>query len=1205
MRRLPDLAEAVVVPTGGALAGVPAAAAAPPYVGPRPFERNESRFYGRDREALDLMYLVLAHPTVLLYAESGAGKSSLVNAKLIPMLEQKGCHVLPVARVRGPIYDIEPSQIDNIFVLHALADWTGLSRATDAPRLTRARLHDELKRISDLRTQDPEDVPQIVAVIDQFEELFTHYDHRWKERRGLFEQIAEALHALPNLRVLFSMREDYIAGMDSFAPLLPENLRTRFRLERLKRDSALEAIRRPMEDVGRHFLPGVAEQLVDDLMKIHVVRLDAGAGGGPTGTRGQPRSGAGSPERPEFKLRRVPPGARRGCSGRVHRARAAPGRLPDTLERPRPGRDHCDIPSPRELRRHQPCIGRILRTMCERRLPRRRPGRGRCPPLVRGQAHHAHGDAQDRDARGVTDRAAPQRRGGFARTSCHIIRSEDRGGVRWYELLCIDRSPSSRSASPTGAGGALARREPWTGWKPRRTPGPRSRRPNGTPGSSAAKIWSRAETWLAGDNDAAELGHSDRLAEYLKESRSAPGARRLRGSISSGFGRGAWTGLTFVVLFTLGGWWIRSWIKSNDAWNKSNEALAWAEKAHSEQRKAEAQAANAEVLAQASRAYYVTERNPQEGLKFAVYAADPVAAQKFAKSPTNAKTFAARALRHVLVRARQRLVINDNPDELTDLDFSPDGRLLALLAQDGSARILDIDRPSDVRVVDTLPPDAALRERNGRVNRIIFDAKGDHLVVVCGDPTSVKAEAKGSARLWTRAGTGSKWSVTELPGHTGPVTEAAFSPDGQFLATASLTKNGGGQVQIFSIQTCKPVCQPIGVATEPINCVGFGRSNRLCLATGIQSNEPGTKGRAAVYELAGGDQKLETHFLSQMRGYEGPISHAVFNPDGSLVAAGCSDGAVRVFDVKNGDVVATLLGHSQQVASLAFNDDGSQLVTASGDRTARVWDAGRWLAGRGRDWQSTATLSGHRAALYYAEFSPDGSLVLTCSYDKTARLWDARTGEGLVTFPGHSSPVYTARFSTDGRLVATVSADKTARVWDVGQVEPPQRLLAGHAAAVRDAVLDGQGRRALTASADGTARLWGPVRPPGKLRAMARAAVVRDTRGPQRPPDRVRLRPRRRPGRHFEPRWDGPHLGLRNRKTAQSPRRRRCRAGRHVQPGRSLPADLLGRRLHATLREGQGLGKRTAEMARLRPASRRFQRRLPSAEKTWSPVNLL
>ena len=87
-----------------------------PYVGPRPFEeRHQRRFFGRDWEANELVSLIVAHPAVLLYAQSGAGKTSLINAKLIPLLrDEEGQQVMPVARMRGEIpEEIQPEQIEN------------------------------------------------------------------------------------------------------------------------------------------------------------------------------------------------------------------------------------------------------------------------------------------------------------------------------------------------------------------------------------------------------------------------------------------------------------------------------------------------------------------------------------------------------------------------------------------------------------------------------------------------------------------------------------------------------------------------------------------------------------------------------------------------------------------------------------------------------------------------------------------------------------------------------------------------------------------------------------------------------------------------------------------------------------------------------------------------------------------------------------
>src|SRR3712207_5001076 len=97
-----------------------------PYIGPRPFERGEERlFVGRGSEVRELLLLVVAHRVVLLYAASGAGKTSLLNAALAPLLErEESFEVLPVARLRPLVRDgaLAGSQ-GNIYTAGVVSNW--------------------------------------------------------------------------------------------------------------------------------------------------------------------------------------------------------------------------------------------------------------------------------------------------------------------------------------------------------------------------------------------------------------------------------------------------------------------------------------------------------------------------------------------------------------------------------------------------------------------------------------------------------------------------------------------------------------------------------------------------------------------------------------------------------------------------------------------------------------------------------------------------------------------------------------------------------------------------------------------------------------------------------------------------------------------------------------------------------------------------
>lgn len=244
-----------------------------PYVGPRSFEEEHQRlFFGRDEESRQLTALIIAHRAVLFYAQSGTGKTSLLNASVVPELKRrKKVHVLPTSRVGGDLPPgLAPDRVGNIFVFNTLLH---LTPEVDPSRLAGLDLVDGL--LPSLEAQEDETRPRPrLLILDQFEELFTQHPDRQADKAGFFEQMGACLQAYPNLSLLLSMREDYIAHLDPFAGQLPDRLRTRFRMERLNVKGALSAVKQPAALAGRAFEDGVAESLVDNLRRIQVGEVD-------------------------------------------------------------------------------------------------------------------------------------------------------------------------------------------------------------------------------------------------------------------------------------------------------------------------------------------------------------------------------------------------------------------------------------------------------------------------------------------------------------------------------------------------------------------------------------------------------------------------------------------------------------------------------------------------------------------------------------------------------------------------------------------------------------------------------------------------------------------------------------------------------------------------------------------------------------------
>jgi tetratricopeptide (TPR) repeat protein len=268
-----------------------------PYPGPRPFRPSESdRFFGRAAEARQLVALMQAHPVVLLYAPSGTGKSSLINAGLVPrLLTEEEFEVFPIGTVRGAVPD-DPARTErgNVFVTNLLSNWARelgerrrvAAEAVRPPALRKAERRPgkaarwstipEFLRARERPTTADGFPAERAVIIDQFEELLTLHPERWAERDEFFGQLSQALEADELLHVLLVIRDDYLAQIERYLPLLPDGVPARFRLDRLTGKAALRAVTGPLDDHECEFAPGVAEQLVADLMKL---RVDDGRGG--------------------------------------------------------------------------------------------------------------------------------------------------------------------------------------------------------------------------------------------------------------------------------------------------------------------------------------------------------------------------------------------------------------------------------------------------------------------------------------------------------------------------------------------------------------------------------------------------------------------------------------------------------------------------------------------------------------------------------------------------------------------------------------------------------------------------------------------------------------------------------------------------------------------------------------------------------------
>ncbi len=264
-----------------------------PYVGTEAFQEGQELF-GRDREREELADLLISRRIVLLYSPSGAGKTSVVQAALIPELKRRhGFEVMPILRVSytSGAPGCGPGECANRYVLsvqRCLEQCFPLAERLADAELDRIELDAYLLQHRQRRQRQATSGPQRafdLLVFDQFEEAFTLDPIDQNRKRDFFRQLGVALGAEPAAGAeaqreararwaLFVMREDHIAELDDYRTLIPTALETTYRMSLLGHEAAAKAIEKPAQALGVNFADAAVRKLVDDLRTVRVQTTD-------------------------------------------------------------------------------------------------------------------------------------------------------------------------------------------------------------------------------------------------------------------------------------------------------------------------------------------------------------------------------------------------------------------------------------------------------------------------------------------------------------------------------------------------------------------------------------------------------------------------------------------------------------------------------------------------------------------------------------------------------------------------------------------------------------------------------------------------------------------------------------------------------------------------------------------------------------------
>ncbi|MBP2327712.1 WD40 repeat protein/serine/threonine protein kinase [Kibdelosporangium banguiense] len=424
-------------------------------------------------------------------------------------------------------------------------------------------------------------------------------------------------------------------------------------------------------------------------------------------------------------------------------------------------------------------------------------------------------------------------------------------------------------------------------------------------------------------------------------------------------------------------------------------------------------------------------------------------------------------------------------DDVLAMAFDRTGTQLASTSMDGSLRLWDTSKWTQIDVMTTV---------------------GGGLATVAFSPTGTGIMAAGigtTVYVWDRA------SRRQLLGlATGSVTTFGLTVSGD--GHTFLSADSAGVITVWAFQRSM-----LGTGDEALVSVAFQPKGKL-LATA------GGHGTVRLWDVTTGDM------VKQLQGAAGKSYHTEFSPDGAKIVAVGDDGLVIVWNTVTGAEEARFSRPGTEFTQAAYSPDGKTIAVAGktpadardnvdrdevmflqatdlsvanrrptreeprnaeankvdvnyptalsyspdGRSLAVTLSAGKvGLLNLADPGSEMTILAGHEGIATDAEFSPDSQTLATAGSDRLVRLWHTRDGSPAGVITGHDATVRRVTFSPDGKTLATASQDRIMRLWDVASHQSTGRF-ERHEDDLNDVAFDWSGKYISSASADGTVRTY-------------------------------------------------------------------------------------------------------------------------------------
>lgn len=362
---------------------------------------------------------------------------------------------------------------------------------------------------------------------------------------------------------------------------------------------------------------------------------------------------------------------------------------------------------------------------------------------------------------------------------------------------------------------------------------------------------------------------------------------------------------------------------------------------------------------------------------------------------------------------------------------SPDQKLIAIGATDGTVRVLDRDSGNLVK---------AWTAHEGAVPAVAFAP------VTNGPKQLATIGADGHLRTWN-AETGER--LANIQGAPGALEALAFSADAKRVVVGATD----GKVTVWN------------VATEPQR--DFAAAELVALPTAFAMSLDGKRAAfgGTVRDKPGivvrnlDDGSLQHVLL----GHEGPVLDLAFSPDGNRLVSGSADKTARVWNLAVTPAVELIkfAEHAGPVTAVALNSDGSQGLSGAADNSLKTWTVA--------DGKLVRDFPGHAGPIADVAWGA-GNQPVSASADATVRFWNVGNGQPERAI-SEAAPLVRLVMSRDGAKLAVALTNHSVKLYQANNSQLLQTLV-GHAQSITALSFSGEGSRLLSTSTDGKAIAW-------------------------------------------------------------------------------------------------------------------------------------